>query len=207
MPETIHITPEKVWGYFFDHFEELQTKMHLIAENPDFGIEIYVTEDESMPQFVVQADSVQVYVEDTYNEKDCTRTAQEIYDDYLTEKVINKLLDPQDDDDDESVGYDDYEYEDGDLQESIDDREATLEWAMREFLEIVLDSSNVFANSEIDLIVEDCLDHILEYVARKHGVDIYRPMWIEYDDGEVECEDYPYDKLVFDDEDNPIYAK
>ena len=55
------------------------------------------------------------------------------------------------------------------------------------------------------LIEEDCLDHFIEYIARKHKVDVYRPMYIQYEGEEAEYCEYPYDELEFDDEDNPIY--
>ena len=54
-------------------------------------------------------------------------------------------------------------------------------------------------------VLDDLKDHFLEYMYRKHGFDIYRPMVLEDEDGTEFFEEYPYEHMVFDDEDNPMY--
>lgn len=202
MPANIIIAPDEVWGYFFDNKEVLKDSMHMIAENKEYGIEVYLTERKDLPELSVVADDRDVHSETVYNEMDCLKTVNEIYDLYLTDRVIN-VIDEDSYDDSESPDPSD-EFEQAGYE--IDDREMELASAFSDFFDTVLYQSDCEYTRERDGIEKDCLEHILEYVARKHGVSLYRPMWVDYGDGDIEYEEYPYESLEFDDEDNPIYA-
>ena len=182
--------------------------MHMIAENKEFGVEIYVTEEYDKPNIIVNADDVQVRSVTAIDEQDCYNLVSDIYNDYLTERALSSL--GYDDDDDDYDGYRSVYYggtyeEEREEELNIEDRESELSYALRDFLDVVMMGSEYEGTGKAYLIEEDCLDHFIEYIARKHKVDVYRPMYIQYEGEEAEYCEYPYDELEFDDEDNPIY--
>lgn len=219
MAANIIMSPEDIWDFFEEHSDGLETIMHVIAENKEYGTEICLTNDGGLPCFVVTADDVEVETATCWEKTNCIFEAKRLYDWYLTDKAVQAIADALETEkaqkfsdvyDDEGF-YDEYDYSTEDesllmMQEEIEDRESDLSWAIGNFLETVLSDSNVSSDEVIE-IEEDCLEHFLEYIHLKHGLDIYRPMWIKYEDGSEEFEEFPYENLAFDDEDNPIYAR
>lgn len=219
MAANIIIAPEEIWDYFEEHKNELETIMHTIADNKEYGTEICVTNDGELPCLIVTADDVEIEQTTCWEKTNCLFEAKRLYDWYLTDKAVQAIADAFDTkeaqefsdfyDDERFYGEYDYNTEDESLlmmQEEIEDRESDLSWAVGNFLETVLSDSNISSDEVIE-IEEDCLEHFLEYIHLKHGLDIYRPMWIKYEDGSEEFEEFPYEHLAFDDEDNPIYAR
>ena len=190
----IIVSEAEVWNYFQDCKDDLKSHMHKIAENTEYGIEIFVTEDSGLPSIVVTADNVQVFEETAVSENDCKKTASEIFDSYLTSKVIATLLGGETKDEPTEV----------DIEDTIAEREEELDCLMWDFFTGLTDGAYI-DGIDLDTVLEDCKEHFLEYIARKHGILIYRPMILEYEDGTEEVEDYPYEHMEFDDEDNPIY--
>lgn len=208
MAEMISVSACDVWDYFQKNKGELKNTMHMIAENKEFGVEIYVTEEYDKPNIIVNADDVQVRSVTAIDEQDCYNLVSDIYNDYLTERALSSL--GYDDDDDDYDGYRSVYYggtyeEEREEELNIEDRESELSYALRDFLDVVMMGSEYEGTGKAYLIEEDCLDHFIEYIARKHKVDVYRPMYIQYEGEEAEYCEYPYDELEFDDEDNPIY--
>ena len=214
MARKIIIEPSKVWGYFKAHTEELRESMHEIASNDEFGISVYVTDDGAeyhvnnvrkynpLPQIVVEADGVMVYSEGTISERDCEKTVKDVYDKYLSEGVVSLLSSIKEPSSDDDV---DFEEEETEWQEYlIDERELELDEAVQLFIEAVVDRVS-YADLCEDEIIEDVKDHFLEYLARKWEFPIRRPMFLEDEDGVEFFEEYPYEHMIFDDEDNPIY--
>ena len=60
------------------------------------------------------------------------------------------------------------------------------------------------AEDVIEEIADDVKEHTLEYIARRHGLPIYRPMYLEDEDGKDFYSEYPYEEMIFEDY-NPIY--
>lgn len=218
MAANIIIAPEDIWDYFEENIHELETHMHTIAENKEYGTEICVTNDGGLPHLVVTADDVEIETATCWEKTNCIFETKRMYELYLTDRAVQSISDIFDTNE---YGYGSYNYgydEEGgvlsdeeenllSLQEEIDDRESDLNWAISNFLDTVLCDSGV-GIEEMGDIADDCLEHFLEYIHLKHGVDIYRPMWIQYDDEDTEeFEEFPYEHLSFDDEDNPIYAR
>ncbi len=194
MDSKIIISETEVWDYFQECKEDLKTHMHKIAENAEFGIEIYITEDVGFPNIVVTADNVQVFEETAISENDCQKTVSKIFDDYLTSKVVTTLLGKEGED----------KSTEADIEDTIAEREEEIDCLVWDFVAGLTDGAYV-DGIDLDKVLDDCKEHFLEYIARKHGIPIYRPMILEYEDGTEEVEDYPYEHMEFDDEDNPIY--
>lgn len=194
----ITVLAPDVWGYFQENKADLESHMHQIATNPEYGVEIFVTEDSDLPSIVVTADDVQLYKEIAVNERDCKETVEKIYDDYLTSKVVT-LLSGSEDIDDYLTALD--------IDDMIEERESELDTAIYELVLTAMQGSYYDDyTSDFDDILEDCKEHFLEYMARKHGLPIYRPMILEYDDGTEEMSEFPYEDMEFDDPDNPLYT-
>lgn len=194
MDKEITIEASDVWGYFCKHKDELSKFMHQIAENKEYGTVVFVTEESGLPSIVVTADGAQVYEEMAVSESDCAKTVRKIYEDYLTDKVIATLGD--------EGGVDLTEME---IEDMITEREDELDLAVMDFMTVALDGYVDDNSPDFDDICSDLKEHFLEYMARKHGLLVRRPMWLEYEDGTEEFEEYPYENMEFDDEDNPIY--
>lgn len=196
MAAKITVSASDVWGYFQDTKDDLKSHMHQIAGNPEYGVEIFVTEDSGFPSIVVTEDDVQVYEEITVSEDDCRETVDKIYNDYLTLSVINYLSGSDNDESDDLTALE--------IEDMINEREEELDAATYDFLTTAV-QGEYLDKSEFDDIVDDLKEHFLEYIARKHDLPVYRPMMLEYEDGTEEMSEYPYDNMEFEDPDNPIY--
>lgn len=195
MAQHIFVEASEVWGLFQREKEELKRHERKIAENPEFGAAIYLTEENDRPSIVAYLDDEQVYAELCVSESDCRTTVQKFYSEYLTDKVLERYF-----------GEDEDDYTHFEEQSEIDDREAELDMAVEDFIGVVLDGFCLDEVADIsDEICEDVKEHFLEYLARKWSLPIRRPMYLEDEDGEEFFEEYPYECMEFDDEDNPIY--
>lgn len=196
MAQHIIVQSSEVWGLFQREREVLATHQRKIGENPEFGAEVFLEESDGKPNIVAYLDDEEVYSELCVSESDCKTTVQKFYDEYLTEKVLNRYFGEEDEDD----------YTHFEEQSEIDDREAELDMAVEDFLGVVLDGFSLDDVVDVsDEICEDIKEHFLEYLARKWCLPIRRPMYLEDEDGEEFFEEYPYECMEFEDEDNPIY--
>ena len=199
MAEKIIIEASDVWEYAQRHRSELNEEAHVIAENEDFGIEICISIDSYYPVITVTADDIDIYEESIFSQFKCSSIVSDVYETNLTTSYVASVAEKSDgkaNDTEEHI----------DEGELIIERELELDEAIENFLSVV--DPDIVVNmkaGEFEKIKEDIKDHFLEYLARKHNLQIYRPMYLEYDDGD-EFELYPYDNMVFEDETNPIYA-
>ena len=195
MAQKIIVEPRDLWSYYLEHKKGLASTMYEIAQNKEYGISIYLSENEKgNASIVVEADDMEVYSETIVSDRDARTTCEKIYDKYLSDKVVDILAE---------MGIED-EMTALEQEDAIDEREAELTEALYCFLDIVC-GEDYFDFYTDDDILEDIKDHFLEYLARKHGIPIRRPMVLEDEDGEEFFEEYPYECMEFDDEDNPIY--
>jgi len=154
MAAEIKIQPQDLWAKFQREKEELKTTMKLIAENPEYGVEIYLTEQDGYPAITVLVDDTECCCDVGLNASDCEQTASAIYDDYLTSKIIEILGAPEDDGDDLT---------EQEIQELIEDRENELSMLVYDFVRAVLDTDVEDYIRDPDTFCEDCVDHFLEY--------------------------------------------
>ncbi len=188
---TVTITPTEAWDYYQSHKEELKTSMHRIAENLDFGTEVYITEDEGSAAVVVTADDEEVLREPIVDREDCQDAVRRAFDSYLTSKYLSAIGGNDEDDGDELY---------------IAEREDELSEAIVDFISAVApdDCCTIGMDMFDPEMIEDLKDHFLEYMYRKWKISPYRPMYLRFDDGD-ELLDYPYEEMEFEDEKNPIY--
>jgi len=209
---SITIQPEDVWEFFQPRKKELKTKMLRIADNIDYGVKVFLTESAGHPKIVVEMDDEEVYSETCIGKEDTRETTNRVYNKYLTSQVINEVFGEQEDDaaDDADMppdeeDYDEIELDRMEMEEEIDEREMELDEAIYNFVETVLDAPLDDFITNADEVYDDLKEHFLEYMARKWGLMIRRPMFLEDEAGEEFFEEFPYDCIEFEDEDNPIY--
>lgn len=201
MAQIITVEAADVWGYF----QKLRPSpgiMRQLAENPAYGVEIYLTTDAThegqfLPKILVYLDDDLIHSEICISDADCEHTVASAYERYLSDEVLSLYLDSMEE-----------EYEAMNCDREIEYREADLDAAVYDFLTAVFEDSvdSVFPDmEEADEICADFKEHALEYLARKHELEIRRPMYMEDDDGNISYEEYPYSCMAYDDEDNPIY--
>lgn len=193
--QDIMIDSSELWDYCEENEDTLLTTQHMIAENPDYGMSVWITCESGSPEIIVESDEVEIYREEILNEKDAKRTADRIYEEYLSIKAIETVIEAEDNG---TVYIDD---EDEDNQVLINEREDDLDAAVMEFVNIVSDTGCYNIEDEV---LDDLKEHFLEYMHKTWGIGIYRPMYLkDVDTGEEYFTEYPYEDMVFDDEDDP----
>lgn len=187
----IKVQPSEIWDFFCKNKQRLLNDCEIVAESNDFDVVIYLTCVKDRPCLMIESSNVES-AEFTMSPQgdDCEIVAEEIYDTYLTDKIISVM-------EDESGGF----FSDDDISsETL--REEELSCAVLHFIEDVVGDDPILYEDLLDDVVEDCKEHFLEYLYREHDISVYRPMELEDEDG-VFQEDYPYECMEFDP--NPIY--
>ena len=200
------LEPGEVWEYFIKHPEDPVESTIIIAylNDRDFiGIQAdaknWSEKNHTRLRLVVSVDDVEVYSEDIINSYDCEVSVRRVYSkysDYEPEEKESVF--------DEEVPLCLYDIEDAEEDEAVMMalREDELTSAVENLMWDI--TSDIPVNVEED-VIEDVKEHILEYIARKHGISVFRPMYLVDDDGEPFYEEYPYECMEFDDPTNPVY--
>ena len=196
----IMISPQELWDYYTGHRRELAISRHEIANCWEYGVAIYITATNSFPEIVVDVDDEEVYREEI-TLSDCEQVANTLYECYLTTSAMQVV--GGEGDAAEDTEEDTEEEEPYTTEEEIEERESELEEATRDFVSVATNGALEHIDQKA---IDDLTEHFLEYMARKWGIDIYRPMFLEDEEGQFHMEK-PYKHMVFDDEDNPIYKK
>ena len=202
MSKLIVVQPSEVWdAYLTDEGPYLQSHEKEIAENQEYGAVIYLSEENGHPQIRVYLDDALVYEEICYTKEKCEQVCNMVYEEYLTEKVVNHASGHTPTITSALKDGPDAPLNKRAEQMEIDAREEELQEAFCEFLAVLIDQ-DIYD----PVMVEDVLDHTIEYMARKYDISIYRPMYLEDKDGEFFEED-PYECMEYDDPDNPLYQQ
>lgn len=192
---TVYLSPDKVWDYYMGHRNELRYSEKLIADNPEYGINIVITGFmQGYCTVVVSADDTSIYEEDVNCARDCEGVVRMLYDDYLSVGAI-ELLDTWDNDNKKDKEHSGDEKFDALVEKNeIEVREAELDDAIWMLVETAVDHDMDFNQNMCD----DIKEHILEYMWKKHKIAIYRPMYLVDENNEQFFEEYPYECMVFD---------
>ncbi len=188
----IYIPAADVWSFFENNEKRLSEEMVIIAENAETEYTVYLTEENGYPLFVVcQGDNDAEYDEGAISPKDCEDTAQRCFLRYLYPVTVTsaKYTAPFDEDD-----FDE-EFTKQELEDAMYEREDELALAMGDFLQVALqegvDGTDLVDTYGLEL-VNDVLEHTLQYIAESYELPIYRPTLIVNDLGEEEYVEYPY---------------
>ena len=187
MNGTIHVPANRVWGYFKRYEAELLTSLHKIAEWDECGITVYLTAEADYPCFQVLADDTVVDEVVAADADECEMAADEIYDTYLTQNLFGKMEDLEKGGKEEEISEaEGFAYE----------REEAIDYALVDFLEIVLDGGELPENRAAldpdDELFHEIKEHFLEYLACDIGYQIYRPTICKDEDGNETIVEFPY---------------
>lgn len=187
MAARIIVEAGDVWDYFKENKDKFGDSIETIAENEEYGIEILLSADDDLPLIMVVADNEELDEEAAVSANDCFRTVKDMYDKYLTSEVINILI------------GDSEEYTAAEELEIIDERETEIDGAIYACLEELV--PNMFdVVDDADDFCDDVKEHLCEYLYTKHGISIYRPMYLENEDGTDEFFEFPYPEMELDEE-------
>lgn len=193
--KNIYIEAEEAWDYAVNHQDELAEKEELLAEDEDFGISVHMSIEEGIAEdilitFMVFQDDDEIYMDFCENAEECQEALKYIYNKYLSGN-INEFMD---------LGYNDYlEKNDceNDTEENIDDailsREMELDDAVADLLDIV--APNFLLEANCDDGIDRLKDLICEHLYTDFNISVYRPMFLENEDGEDEFFEYPYEEM------------
>ena len=223
MPNII-LDPDELWEYFVSNAEELTKEKHLIASFEDYGIEIYVESSDDLPYITVEVDDEEIDGEFCLSANDCEETAEKLYERYI-DNAFSTLSGTENDnspwvnDDDEDEYYsanmwkcaneEGYEFDGntvfdgldyGSQSIAIDEREEELDDALMYFLEAACEGQPCIFLDDDE--IEEIKDHFCEYLWKKYKLHIYRPMWLEDENGEEFFSNYPYEVMIYDEEES-----
>lgn len=202
--ENILLSPLEVWAYAKNHRSELETQGKTIARNPETNTEIQIAVDAGMPMIFVIRDGREEYYEELLNCIDAADTVSRMYTTYIygtkqPESDSKPESDPPsapdtppEPDEQES----DEEELDNEAEEVIEERELELDDAAYDFLLVACGESLSINSRETQKILEDIKDTVLPMLYEKHGIEVYRPMYIADDDGNEEFSLYPYAEIL-----------
>ena len=179
MGVNVYIPADEVWSFFQKNKDRLEKEMVVIAENDDTDYAVYLTEDYGYPTFFVcKGDAEPEYEEGAISEDDCLKTARKCYSQYLFPvTVCSRKSFQEDDDNDENETEDNTQ----DIQDIMYEREDELRMALCDFLQVVLldDEENPDVESTYgSAMIDEILDHFLEYLGFEHSLPVYRPMFV-----------------------------
>lgn len=190
----IIVPPEKLWDYFQEHRASLAKTMELVAENDDYDVILYLSEENGLPTLMVESSNIESIEYHITGEEDCAITAEMVYDLYLTDQIMTVMME-------EAEGYND-DMSQLEAEDVIAEREADIDGFFTRLIEDLFPDEPILYTDLMDDLVDDCKEHMLEYLYRKHGLSVYRPMELEDDEG-IFIEEYPYECMEF--APNPMY--
>ena len=65
--QRIDVESSEIWDYSLEHEDELSRNQHLMAENDDYGMEVWLTMANGSPELFVECDGNEIYREDIFN--------------------------------------------------------------------------------------------------------------------------------------------
>lgn len=195
MGVNIYVPADEVWYFFQKNKDRLEKEMVAIAENDDTEYAVYLTEEHGYPTlFVCKGDADAEYGEGAISADDCLKTARKCYSQYLFPVSVCSQKSFQEDDDNDENETEDSAQE---MQDLAYEREDELRMALCDFLQVVLLDDE--ENSDIEstygsAMIDEILDHFLEYLGFEHSLPVYRPMFVADDDAGCEVyTEFPYD--------------
>lgn len=187
MTKRIILEPSEVWDYCVQHAESLAGSSKLIADNIISGAQVYLSLFGDIPTIFACVDSEEVDEEPVRDEEDCKETVKMFYDRYLDDYIDEAIVD--------SVS----EADRYDKEMLIDEREFEISGIMADMVEALV--PNIYdVERDTDEMYEELADLICEYLYRNRGISVYRPMYLECDDGSEEFCEHPYEEMEYDED-------
>ena len=186
----IYVPADEVWTFFQGNRNRLKREQVVIAENSNTNYSVCLTEEESLPLFIISRGESKEYEEAAINEQDCFDTAKRCYKTYLLPVTVSDDEIQEDEEDDDFLARQEQE-------DAIYERDDQLTFAFCDFLQVVLQEGkdgaeimNTYGMTKINEI----LDIVLSLLAEEYGFMIYRPMFLDdQETGDEIYVEYPYE--------------
>lgn len=197
----VFVPANELWGFYTQNKKRCQEEMVLIAENTETGYAVYMTDDDGTLMFsVCKGDKEPEYEEYVMDDGDCEKTAKKLFMRYLIpftvidgKAVVSGGAVEDADDAELSLSRQD-------MEDEIYEREDALDFAIKDFLAVVLqepDGETVSVEFG-EAFIQEVLHHILEYLTNDHCIKIFRPMFFTDDDtGSEIYSQFPYEEYTF----------
>ena len=185
--------PEEVWDYFLDNCEDMVEKgeEHMIAESLDRSNRIYITSSDDCTTAIIRVYDIDedLVSEDLAGESECESTISKLYKDfgmYKKDKDTKKSL---------------FEEHKDEILDSEDNLTDAVTYFIHEAVSATVPTCRLSTMKHdlgiTDEEIEEAKNHFLEYLYIKLGIDLYRPMIVQFDDKE-EFFEHPYSHLELD---------
>lgn len=188
MSGKIYVEAADVWSYYEKHKGELHNATKVVAEREEYGVEIILTtvtdtDGSDQPIIVAMVDDEEIAEAMVFDYYDCRNMVKMFYEDYcLSDEFLSEMLE-------ETISYTTSEQ-----SEIIEDRENEIDDAIYALMDTLVQNMEEMTDDTNELC-DDVKDHICEYLYKKHGISIYRPMYLECEDGTDEFCKFPYDEM------------
>lgn len=193
----IFFKPEETYKLYVDVLED-SAETRLLAKNEDFGIEIYAYDSFGFPRIIVSYEGSPIDNVTVIDPVDICAEVAAIYETYLPEEAQQLKESSTEEPDDPQDAPE--EPKDQPCQDYlIAERETELEESAVKFLADILETTEDDVSFNNGDLAADFMEHCLEYLYRKHHIDVYRPMYLEDEQGKVSFAEYPYGEMEFED--------
>ena len=187
-----YLKPEEIWEYLMSSFDEGDNLgATVVAESEDGETIVFAEYDPSAQSvfFDVEMDDDYIYSDEAATSEECESIAKTLYRWYIMPTEENEAIrefKEEIEDDGRQIIHD--------WEEEIQLREEDLRFTVEDFLADIL--GGCLVDGDKDEVIEDCKEHFLLYLYKKHGLSPYRPMII-IDEGtnEESFVEYPYPVL------------
>lgn len=166
------VKEDEIAQYFEENRESLMASPEIVANDPDMNIQIEVVENDGGLEIYANDGSYTIFDEFAFEPTEMGLVYQDAI--KTVEEYIEDMLGSVED-----ISY----------------REEELDDATMSYLVSVLGNDDAYDIPKDT--INDIKEHFLEYLWRKHHINIYRPMCLEDDEGSFET-DYPYPHMVFE---------
>lgn len=177
---------EEIWSFFNEYKDKMKDNFMQVIEIPDENIEVYMTEEYSLPYYIVEVDGVREFEARSYGEA----SAEEVYRGILTFYGID------DEPESESSETEDDEPDDSDFSDDDYDRIEEIEDAAKAFVEILLGLK--LEECGISLCeLSDLITEVERKIAEDFGYSVCHPTILEdIQTGEKKVVQFPFDSLL-----------
>lgn len=177
------VVPESIWQYYTSHKKELKKSTKLVACNEDFDIEIHITDEDGVLNAMVYLSNVEVARKEITDSASANGVMTGMYQKYIF--GAKDFIDSRQ-----------QEIDEADEQDMIGVREMELDDAIYDVLDTFCGSAFDFRYDGTQELFENLKDVICETLYAEYGIEVYRPMYLEDDDGNKEFCLYPYAELI-----------
>ena len=194
----VHIATSKIWPYFQANRTRLAQNEDLIAENKKTGFKLYLSTYGTYPYFVVYDElDFEVIRKTAYTQEECSAVSVFLIGNYIVAPQNQPNKEPKKEVRDEvnpDIPPPSEEDEEQKINDTIYQREDELTLAMADFLAVACgeDDAPTILQAYGVKMVNDALDHFLQYMYDEHKLSIYRPSILQNEKGEDEYCEFPY---------------